>query len=49
MIIQKVAHDSYASQLTRRITGPLRLAQHLPARLRPAPPSDAARMPAGYF
>ncbi len=48
MIIQKATHDSYASQLTQRITGPLRLRSTC---LAPdtCPPSDAARMPAGYL
>jgi len=48
LIIEKVTHHSYASQLTRRIIGPLRL--HTTC-LAPStcPPSDAARMPAGYL
>ena len=48
MIIEKVTHDTYASQLTQRITGPLRLRSTC---LAPdtCPPSDAARMPAGYL
>src|SRR4029077_17166770 len=48
MIIERVTHDSYTDQLTRRILIPLRL--H-PTCLAPytCPPSDAARMPAGYF
>jgi D-alanyl-D-alanine carboxypeptidase len=48
MIIEKVTHRSYASQLTRRITGPLRLATTCLAPYT-CPASDAARMPAGYF
>ena len=48
MIIEKVTRGSYAGQLTRRITGPLGLGTTC---LAPGtcPPSDAARMPAGYF
>ena len=48
MIIEKVTRDSYADQLTRRIIMPLGLRS---ACLAPytCPPSDAARMPAGYF
>ena len=48
MIIQKVTHDTYASQLTQRITGPLRLRSTCLAPYT-CPPSDAARMPAGYL
>jgi len=48
MIIEKVTSDSYASQLTRRITGPLRLATTCLAPYT-CPVSDAGRMPAGYF
>jgi D-alanyl-D-alanine carboxypeptidase len=48
MIIEKVTHDTYASQLTRRITGPLRLHTTCLAPYT-CPASDAARMPAGYF
>jgi D-alanyl-D-alanine carboxypeptidase len=48
MIIEKVTGDSYASQLTRRITGPLRLATTCLAPYT-CPVSDAGRMPAGYF
>ena len=48
MIIQKVTHDTYASQLTQRITGPLRLRSTCLAP-ETCPPSDAARMPAGYL
>jgi D-alanyl-D-alanine carboxypeptidase len=48
MIIEKVTHHSYASQLTRRIITPLQLATTC---LAPStcPASDARRMPAGYF
>jgi len=48
MIIEKVTHDSYASQLTQRIIDPLRLRSTC---LAPdtCPPSDATRMPAGYL
>jgi D-alanyl-D-alanine carboxypeptidase len=48
MIIEKVTGHSYASQLTRRITGPLRLRTTCLAPYT-CPASDAARMPAGYF
>ena len=48
MIIEKVTHDTYASQLTRRIIDPLRLRTTCLAPYT-CPPSDAARMPAGYF
>jgi D-alanyl-D-alanine carboxypeptidase len=48
MIIEKVAHHSYADQLTRRIITPLRLHTTCLAPYT-CPPSDAARMPAGYF
>jgi D-alanyl-D-alanine carboxypeptidase len=48
MIIEKITGHSYASQLTRRITGPLRLATTCLAPYT-CPASDAARMPAGYF
>jgi D-alanyl-D-alanine carboxypeptidase len=48
MIIEKVTHDSYASQLTKRITTPLRLRSTCLAPYT-CPPSDATRMPAGYF
>ncbi len=48
LIIQKVTHDSYADQLTRRITGPLQLHTTCLAPYT-CPASDAARMPAGYF
>jgi D-alanyl-D-alanine carboxypeptidase len=48
MIIQKVTHDSYADQLTKRIVTPLRL---LTTCLAPytCPAADAGRVPAGYF
>jgi D-alanyl-D-alanine carboxypeptidase len=48
MIIEKVTHDSYADQLTRRIRIPLRLHTTCLAPYS-CPSSDAARMPAGYF
>ena len=48
MIIEKVTHDSYASQLTRRIIDPLRLRSTCLAPYT-CRPSDAARRPAGYF
>jgi D-alanyl-D-alanine carboxypeptidase len=48
MIIEKVTHESYASQLTQRITGPLGLRSTCLAPYT-CPPSDAARMPAGYL
>ena len=48
MIIEKVTGDSFASQLTRRITRPLRLATTCLAPYT-CPASDAVRMPAGYF
>jgi D-alanyl-D-alanine carboxypeptidase len=48
MIIEKVTHDTYASQLTQRILIPLRLRATCLAPYT-CPPSDAARMPAGYF
>jgi D-alanyl-D-alanine carboxypeptidase len=48
MIIEKVAHDTYASQLTRRIFIPLRLHTTCLAPYT-CPASDAARMPAGYM
>ena len=48
MIIERVTHDSYADQLTRRILIPLRLHTTCLAPYT-CPPSDAARMPAGYF
>ena len=48
MIIEKVTHDSYASQLTQRIIDPLRLRSTCLAP-ETCPPPDAARMPAGYL
>ena len=48
MIIEKVTHDTYAHQLTRRITGPLQLHTTCLAPYT-CPPTDAAQMPAGYF
>jgi D-alanyl-D-alanine carboxypeptidase len=48
MIIEKVTHDTYADQLTQRITIPLRLRTTCLAPYT-CPAADAARMPAGYF
>jgi D-alanyl-D-alanine carboxypeptidase len=48
MIIQKVTHDSYADQLTKRIIIPLRLRALCEAPYT-CPAADAARLPAGYF
>ncbi len=48
MIIERVTHDSYADQLTRRIIIPLRLESMCYAPYT-CPAADAARMPAGYF
>jgi len=48
MIIEKVTHDTYADQLTRRIIIPLRLHSLCYAPYT-CPAADAARMPAGYF
>jgi D-alanyl-D-alanine carboxypeptidase len=48
MIIEKVTGDSYAGQLTRRITGPLGLRTTCLAPYT-CPASDAGRMPSGYF
>jgi D-alanyl-D-alanine carboxypeptidase len=48
MIIEKVTHHSYAGQLTRRIINPLRLRTTCLAPYT-CPPSDAGRMPTGYF
>jgi D-alanyl-D-alanine carboxypeptidase len=48
MIIEKVTRNTYASQLTRRILIPLRLRATCLAPYT-CPPSDAARMPAGYL
>jgi D-alanyl-D-alanine carboxypeptidase len=48
MIIQRVTHDTYGDQLTRRIITPLHLSTlcYVPYT---CPAADAARMPAGYF
>jgi D-alanyl-D-alanine carboxypeptidase len=48
MIIQRVTHDSYADQLTKRIVTPLHLRTlcYAPAT---CPTGDAALMPTGYF
>ena len=48
MIIERVTHDSYASQLTQRIIDPLGLRSTCLAPYT-CPPSDAALMPAGYL
>jgi D-alanyl-D-alanine carboxypeptidase len=48
MIIDRVTHDSYADQLTRRIIIPLRLESMCYAPYT-CPAADAAQMPAGYF
>ena len=48
MIIERATHDSYASQLSRRIIDPLRLSATCLAPYT-CPPSDAALMPAGYL
>ena len=48
MIIQKVTHDSYADQLTKRIVTPLRLSTTCLAPYT-CPAADAGRVPAGYF
>jgi D-alanyl-D-alanine carboxypeptidase len=48
MIIERVTHDSYADQLTRRIIVPLGLRTMCYAPYT-CPAADAARMPAGYF
>jgi D-alanyl-D-alanine carboxypeptidase len=48
MIIERVTHDSYADQLTKRIVTPLRLRTTCLAPYT-CPPSDAARVPVGYF
>ena len=48
MIIEKVTHDSYADQLTRRIIIPLGLHNLCDAPYT-CPAADAARMPAGYL
>jgi D-alanyl-D-alanine carboxypeptidase len=48
MIIERVTHDSYADQLTRRIITPLGLRSMCYAPYT-CPAADAARMPTGYF
>jgi D-alanyl-D-alanine carboxypeptidase len=48
MIIERVTHDSYADQLTRRIIIPLG-PESLCYAPYTCPAADAARMPAGYF
>jgi len=48
MIIERITHDTFASQLTRRIITPLRLHDLCYAPYT-CPAADAARMPAGYF
>ena len=48
MIIERVTHHSYASQLTSRIITPLRLHDLCYAPYT-CPAADATRMPAGYF
>ena len=48
MIIEKVTHDTYADQLTKRIITPLGLHTTCLAPYT-CPPSNANRMPAGYF
>jgi D-alanyl-D-alanine carboxypeptidase len=48
MIIERVTHDSYADQLTRRIIAPLRL-DNMCYAPDTCPPADATRMPTGYF
>ena len=48
MIIERVTHDSYAEQLTRRIINPLRLRSMCYAPYT-CPAADTARMPTGYF
>jgi D-alanyl-D-alanine carboxypeptidase len=48
MIIEKVTHDSYADQLTKRIVTPLGLRTTCLAPYT-CPASDAGRVPAGYF
>jgi D-alanyl-D-alanine carboxypeptidase len=48
MIIQRVTHDSYADQLSKRIIIPLRL-HNLCYAPYTCPAADTARMPAGYF
>jgi D-alanyl-D-alanine carboxypeptidase len=48
MIIEKVTHDSYADQLTKRIITPLGLRTTCLAPYT-CPASDAGRVPTGYF
>ena len=48
MIIEKVTHDSYADQLTKRIITPLRLSTTCLAPYT-CPAADAGRVPTGYF
>jgi D-alanyl-D-alanine carboxypeptidase len=48
MIIERVTHDSYADQLTRRIINPLGLRSMCYAPYT-CPAADAARLPTGYF
>ncbi len=48
MIIEKATHHTYASELTGRVIDPLRLRSTCLAPYT-CPPSDAARMPAGYL
>jgi D-alanyl-D-alanine carboxypeptidase len=48
MIIEKVTHDSYANQLTKRIIAPLGLRTTCLAPYT-CPAADAGRMPTGYF
>ena len=48
MIIEKVTHDSYADQLTKRIITPLGLRTTCLAPYT-CPATDAGRVPAGYF
>jgi D-alanyl-D-alanine carboxypeptidase len=48
MIIERVTHDTFADQLTRRIITPLRL-HNLCYAPYTCTAADAARMPAGYF
>jgi D-alanyl-D-alanine carboxypeptidase len=48
MIIERVTHDCYADQLTKRIIIPLRLRTMCDAPYT-CPAADAAPVPAGYF
>ena len=48
MIIEKVTHDSYADQLTKRVITPLGLRTTCLAPYT-CPAADAGRMPTGYF